>query len=213
MKTPIKHNIFILIIFIPVLFLSACEGADLDLLEIAFESWAEENNLYENGEYKPANMVIKAAEDLVGDITNAEVNTQFDAVGVVRDINKADELAAEALMQDDLQKMEEAIELRPKDWRLQEQNAVLLGTINSKDHVHEHFYESDDLLTEQIKQGGDCVGLRTQQLEYREILLTDAITHCSIKPSCDKTYLVIELELVQERLYHIYGGNAISFCY
>jgi len=113
---------------------------------------------------------------------------------------------------DDIKKIEEAIELRPKDWRLREQNAVLLGTINTKKGFHDHFYDSDDLLKEQLKQGGDCAKARIEQLEYREILITDAINKCSKKPDCDNYYMVWELEHAQDSLYHLYNGNATSFC-
>ena len=40
-----KKILLVLILLLPVLLLTSCEDADWDLLEIAFESWAEENGL------------------------------------------------------------------------------------------------------------------------------------------------------------------------
>ena len=211
MKTRTKKIFLILTLILPILFLSGCEDADWDLLEIAFESWAEEEGLYVNGTYKPDAVIEKAVQDTIGDITNAEENVRFDGIKVVRDIEKADDLAAEAMMNNDLNKMKSAIELRPNDWQLREQNAVIWNKgfeISSKNM----FVDSDKIISEQIQQGGDCVKLRTQQLEYRENLLSDFLIDCSKKDDCNASNLVLELENVQESLYQIYDGNAISFC-
>ena len=214
MKTTTKKMILILILALPVLFLSGCEDADWDLLEMAFEAWAEEEGLYENGKYQPDAVIENAVQDTIGDITNAEENVQWDAIKVVRDIEKADELASKAMMGSNPMMMAEAIELRPNDWRLQEKNATYT-LANAGSWEVGLFYESDDLLKEQIQQGGegvDCVALRIQQLEYREILLSDALTNCWQGRVCNDFSLTTELELVQERLYHLYNGNATSFC-
>ena len=223
MKTTTKKMILILILALPVLFLSGCEDADWDLLEMAFEAWAEEEGLYENGKYQPDAVIENAVQDTIGDITNAEENVQWDAIKVVRDIEKADELASEALMQDDLQKMKTAIELRPEDWRLREQNSVLWSSIEASNRDDDSFraenpavdngtVEADDIVLEQIKQSGDCVKHRREQLEYREILLSDAINNCSKKPGCDESYLAWNLAMTQEVLYKINDGEPLIWC-
>ena len=175
MKTTTKKTILILIFVIPVLFLSGCEDADWDLLEIAFESWAEENNIYENGEWQPEGVVKKAVEKTSGDINNQKEFIELDGLDVVRDIEEADALASEALTQNDLRKMRTAVDLRPNDWRLQEQNAVLWSVNSQSAYANDAFVDSNNLLKEQIQSGSDCIALRRQQLEYRENLLSDNI--------------------------------------
>ncbi len=212
MKTTNRKIILFLILTLPILFLSACEDADWDLLEIAFESWAEENNLYSNGKYKPENAVKIAVMDTIGDITNSEKNIQFDGLDVIRDIERADELASDALAFNEPQKMQTALELRPNDWRLQEQNAVLLSVNSQFSLSNEGFGESDNLLKEQIQQGENCVALRKQQLEYRETLLSDNIINCSHIIDCDDDVLTIDLKYTQEELFQIYETGATQFC-
>lgn len=212
MNTTIRKIVLFLILTLPILFLSACEDADMDLLEIAFEAWAEENNLYSNGTYKPENAIKIAVKDTIGDITNAEENIQFDGIGVVRDIERADELASEALTQNDLRKMRTAVGLRPNDWHLQEQNAVLWSVNSQGSYANDAFVDSNKLLKEQIQQGGNCVALRRQQLEYRENLLSDNILKCSQLSACDEGVLVHQLEYAQEELFRIYETGATQFC-
>jgi hypothetical protein len=212
MKMNIRKTILILFICLPALLLSGCDDVDWDLLEIYFESWAEENNLYANGKYKPENVVIKAVEDTIGDITNAEENIQFDGIDVVRNIERADELANEAINENDFQKMHTAIELRPKDWTLREQNAVLLSAHSNYSDSNDSYIESNNLLKEQIQQGGDCIKLRTEQLEYREVLLSDNINKCVNTPGCDSSYLGSDQSFAQEELFQIYDTGVTPFC-
>jgi hypothetical protein len=214
MKTTKQKIILFLILTLPILFLSACSDlsdADWELLEVAFESWAEENGLLENDQWQPDGVVIKAVEKTIGDFNNQKEFVELDGLDVVRDIEKADDLAADAMMENDLNKMKSAIELRPNDWRLREQNAIIWnkGFPPNLDNI---FVDSDNIIMEQIQQGGDCVKLRTQQLEYRETLLSDFLIDCSKKSDCNASNLVFELENVQEKLYHIYDGDPIAVC-
>ncbi|MGB2963972.1 MAG: hypothetical protein WBB69_08300, partial [Anaerolineales bacterium] len=89
MKTNRKKLIYVLIVILPLLFLSACEDTDTELLENALEAWAKKNDLYVNGEWKPEGVVLKAAQDTIGNITNSNEKVQFDALDVMRDIEKA----------------------------------------------------------------------------------------------------------------------------
>jgi hypothetical protein len=206
MKTIIQRLKMLLIITIPVFFLSSCEDADLDLLEMVFEAWAEENGLYENGEYKPQNVVEKAVDDYLGQFTNSETSTQFDAIAVVRDIEEADKIANEAMAAMDKDKLEEAIKIRPNDWRLREQMGVLKTSETRVGISTQQFEESNDLIEELVEQGADCVSLQKQQYEYRESLLYDAIKNCDDTFECNDRYLAQELALVQLVLAEINAG-------
>jgi hypothetical protein len=73
-------------------------------------------------------------------------------------------------------------------------------------------YLGIDGLLEEIQQSGDCVKHRRQQLEYREILLSDALNNCSKKPGCDESYLAWNLSMTQETLVKIYDGEPLIWC-
>ncbi len=216
MKTTKHKLILFLILTLPILFLTSClelSDADWELLEVAFESWAEENGLLENDQWKPDSVVEKAIENTVGNMTNKEPFIQLGALDdVIRDIDRADELASEAIMQNDLKKMHTAVGLRPNDWRLQEQNAVLWSANSQSAYSNDAFVDANDLIEEQVKQGGDCVALRIQQLEYREILLSDNINKCAQLTACDSGVLSSDLSFAQDELFGIYETNTTPFC-
>jgi hypothetical protein len=215
MKTTKHKLILFLILTLPILFLSAClelSDADWELLEIAFESWAEENGLLENDQWQPDAVVIKAVEKTIGSINNQKEFIELDGLDVVRDIERADQLASEAMNQNDLDKMKTAVDLRPHDWRLQEQNAVLWSYNRSPDLSDNAFEESNILVKEQIERGGDCVYFRTQQLEYRERLLSDQIITCSNIINCDDAILVSDLIWTQQELFKLYESGLDTFC-
>ena len=65
MKTTKHKLLLLLIIALPILFLTSCEDLsddDWELVEIAFESWAEENGLLENDQWQPDSVVEKAID-------------------------------------------------------------------------------------------------------------------------------------------------------
>ncbi len=215
MKTTRRQLILFLILSLPILFLTACSDlsdADWELLEVAFESWAQENGLLENDQWQPDGVVIKVVEKTIADFNNEKIYVELDGLDVVRDIEKADQLASEAIEKNDQEKMQAAIELRPKDWRLQEQNAVLLSFNREPDSSNNAYGNANDLIEERIKQGGDCVALRTQQLEYREQLLSDQIITCSKILYCDDSKLVSDLQFTQMNLFSIYETGSNAFC-
>jgi hypothetical protein len=223
MMITIKQRLLLILIFtLPVLFLSGCEDADLDLLEMVFEAWAEENGLYEDGEYKPQNVVEKAVDDYLGSFTNSEVSTQFDGIGVVRDIEKADQLVNEAWEETDEEKIEKAIDLRPYDWRLREQHGIF--TLSQDDQEGWELMHSDWIIEDMIKNGADCVQLRTEQLEYRVALLHEKIVDEGelVQDPDDEAYdagfLLAQYEMqreqinAQDELHKIYATGQTRFC-
>ncbi len=205
-----KHKLLLLLIIaISILFLTSCEDLsddDWELVEIAFESWAEENGLLENDQWQPDGVVIKAVEDTVKGITNSEKDVQLDGLDVIRDIEKADDLAEMAWLTNDGDKMKEAVNMRPDDWRLHEQDDAF--TLD-RDNISEGYSnESDSIIREQVKRGADCVNLRIKQLEYRASLLEplrnqNSETHMEMQK--------IQLQ-AQEELQGIYATGQTPFC-
>jgi len=145
----------------------------------------------------------------IGDLTNKEENVQFDGLDVIRDIEKADKLASEGLLEWDPGKLIEAETLRPNDWRIQEQNAIVKFDSGMP---QVSFDSSDFLLIEQIKRSGNCVYLRRQQMEYRESLLANNIENCAKQHFCNKSMMIQEQEKTLNELVYIRDkGNSI-FC-
>ena len=210
MKTTKHKLILFLILTLPILFLTSClelSDADWELVEVAFESWAEENGLLENDQWQPDGVVTKAVENTIGDLTNKEENVQFDGLTVIRDIEKADELAEQAWKEKEKEKLIEAINTRPKDWRLREQEAAFSL---SQDSIGKGIglTDSDLIILKQVNAGADCVNLRTQQLEYRESLFEK---HMSSDEDKQFEMQFIQSE-AQEELQGIYSTGQTSFC-
>ena len=109
MKKNPNKLLLVLILTLPTFILSGCEDTDWDLLEIAFEAWAEDKGLYENGKWKPEGVVKNAVNETIADITNQEESVQLDGLNVIRDIEKADKLADQALTTFDTAKMASAL--------------------------------------------------------------------------------------------------------
>jgi hypothetical protein len=213
MKTYTKNLIRILILIIPLLFLSACEDYDTQVLENAFEAWAEKNDVYVNGQWKPEGVVLKAAQDTLGSITNSDANVQFDAVeDVIRDIEQADDLAEEALRDLDADKMSLAVSIRPLDWRLLEQEGVVWLANDNGAAAQTSFTKSDDLLRESLLGGGDCFKLRRAQLETRLFTLAEAITNLQISPGADVGVMRAEHRRVADELFTMNNTNQSDFC-
>lgn len=176
-----KHLIIILLV-IPVLFLSACWDLDPDLVEEAFESWAEKNDLLENGQWKPEGVVVKAIENTIADATNQDTSVQLEGLDVIRDIEKADNLAAEALTDFDTGKISSAVSIRPLDWRLHEQEGVVWTANGNGAAAETAWAQSDELLKESLLRGGDCATQRRSQLEVRLMTLWEAVTTYESQP-------------------------------
>ena len=213
MKTTKYKLILFLILTLPILFLSAClelSDADWELVEIAFENWAEENGLLENDEWQPDGVVIKAVENTIGDFNNQKEFVELDGLDVIRDIEKADQLAAEAREEYDQEKMQSAVELRPNDWRLQEQNAILFSLNGYSYESSGAFSESDRTANGQAPRGKECLALRKQQLEYREILISDNLDTCYQIADCDVSVLTSQLQHVNDELNLIDGIGSID---
>jgi hypothetical protein len=202
-----KKMLLILILLLPVLLLTSCEDADWDLLEIYFESWAEENGLLEDGAWQPDGVVVKAVEDKVADITNQNAAVQLDALDVVRDIDKTEELIDQAWEENDQDKMIEAMELRPDDWQIREQDGIF-SISTEKPDMGLGLGDSDTIIEKQVKAGGDCISLRTQQLEYRDALLEEKMV--------SDGEIAVEMQKIQfetqEELQRIYGTNVSGYC-
>jgi len=214
MNTTTKKLILVLILVFPVLLLTSCIGeVNWSFVELAVRSWASENNLVENGTWKPAGVVQKVAEDQIAEITNQDRAVQLTGLDVIRDIEKANNLAWHARDTNNPDVMQEAIDKRPGDWRLQEQNAALWLQNSNSAAANNALTESDGMLQNSMR-GENCVALRMQQLEYRENTIQSSLSLCTtpINDYCTKTELDEALFNTQEELLLIYATKQTPFC-
>jgi len=215
MKTTIKKFFLCLILILPLLFLSACENPDPELVEKALEAWAKKNDLYVNGQWKPEGVVLKAAQDTIGNITNSDETVQFNALDVLRDIEKAEDLAAEALLSYDTAKMASAISIRPKDWSLQDKDAAIWMVKGNGAAAQSAFTKSDELLRERLLSGGNCFNFRRTQLQNRMFALSDALGEYKLRhtpgdPTAEA--LRAEINRVADELHIMNSTKKSDFC-
>jgi len=214
MKTIIKNLIRILILILPLLFLSACDARDEELLVMAWEAWAEENGIFIDGEWQPDGVVTKVVKDTVGNITNTDVKVQFDGLDVVHDIDETKAMAAVALETFDTGKMTLAVSRRPLDWSLLEQEGVVWLANDNGAAALTSFTQSDELLREQLLSGGDCATLRRAQLETRLGTLWEAVLNYesqSGRSQGDAVALREEHDRVGSELWLLNNGKS-EFC-
>ena len=218
MKTTKNKLILLLVLTLPILFLTSCyelSDADWELVEIAFESWAEENGLLEDGNWQPDGVVVKAVEDKVAEITNENAAVQLDAVNVVRDMEKASQLGDEALAELDTAKMSSAVSLRPNDWTLYEKESAVWSANGNRAAVWTSRTKSEDLLLEAVANGGDCRELREQQLRKRRDYFLAASKTCKKDPNCSETeyrWLWGHYDTAQAMVNDIYIYDISPFC-
>jgi hypothetical protein len=206
---------FILILCLSALLLSGCGEFYPDLVLMAVEAYAQDRGIIEDGNYSPMALVGELNKAMVADVTNDEDFIELDGVDVVKDIEKADQLADEALSELDTHKVESAVSIRPLDWRLQEKSGAV-WTANGNGAAAETAYaQSDELLRESLLSGGNCTQLRRQQLQTRARSLSDAGRACRLDENCSTaTYEEIGAthEDVMAQIQEIDSTGIAPFC-
>jgi hypothetical protein len=212
MKKKIQKMILLLIICISSFMLSGCEDVDWDLASLAVEAWAEENGLYRDGKFAPVPMLEKAVGDTVRDVTHDEPFVQLDGLDVIRDIEKADELADQALTTFDTAKMASALAIRPHDWSLHEKDGVVWLTNGNSAAAQAAFDKADQLLLDNVGSGGGCTTMRINQLRTRANALQRAGTYCIDNANCPGKDIRVQLEATMQQIEQIYQVGTAPIC-
>lgn len=194
--------------------LTACSDDEWDLMAEFFRVWAEEKGLIVDGEIRLDKIAVTAAQDSIDNILNSEKNTQLEGLDVIRDIERAEELTTEAMQKLDPDLMELPKEIRPNDWIIQEQDAVIWGAKNNPAAAQSAITESDRLLRKSLEKGGSCLSARRAQLETRLEITWDEIMKLEGGPGRTPTAVALreihtstrsELQAINHRQYS-------SFC-
>lgn len=205
----------LLTLCLSALLLSGCFEFYPDLVLMAVESYAQDRGIIEDGNYHPMALAGELNKALMGDVTNNEDFIELDGVDVVRDIEKADQLADEALAELDTHKVESAVSIRPLDWRLQEKSGAVWVANGNGAAAETAYAQSDELLRESLLSGGNCTQLRRQQLQTRARSLSDAGRACRLDENCTTAaYQEIgdAYETVMAQIQEIDSTGIAAFC-
>lgn len=213
MKTQFARYLLMILVLFSTFSLTACEEADEALMEAAVMAWLGGGP--ENLETMLREVGEKALEQTVDDVTNSDESVQFDGLDVIEDIEEADNLSDQALRDLDTAAMRSAVNMRPNDWRIQEKDAAVWLANGNGSAAETAFTNSDELLRDSLGQGGDCPGLRTQQLQARKSALTKAEQACSTDPGCsmdEQLALRDQIDVVEKKLKQADSTGIPAFC-
>jgi len=143
---------------------------------------------------------------------------------VMKDINEADALAAEALKNGDPSKYQEAIKKRPNDWAYQEQYWAFYAAQRDEEKMGEISVESDQLVLDQIEATFDAKGFEgsepealavcrntfLSQYRHREEALHDQYERDQNNPNSD--FIAAQLRLVSTKVDQVQDDHPSSPC-
>ena len=112
----------------------------------------------------------------------------------------------EAVETGDIAEVEAAIEARAKDWGFHEQKAALLMAQGDFAGADRAFADSENLVRDQISNGGDCRLLARNMLTHRINALE---TQLGLQPNDQLSSRAAE---TQAQLDALAAGQSIPFC-
>jgi hypothetical protein len=207
-----KSIAFVLLLFLLSFVLSGCDEFDQALVMDILAVWVFDDSSIEGIEAKVVDIAQKAWEQTTKEFISAEEAVQLNGLDVIADIERADELSKEGLTPANEHLMDEALELRPEDWRIRERDAVL-WTMNGNSAATMSAEDiSDGLLMDQVNNGGDCISLRLQQLRYREQTYQENYKNCEMRAGCNMTEFQAAHTFVQAELKDLEESGQTWFC-
>jgi hypothetical protein len=106
--------------------------------------------------------------------TEPEAAAALGAASVAAGLTKAKNLADEGLKEGSLEKIDRAIAMRPDDWSFRERRAAFLLSEGRDDDAGRATRQSESLVDEHIRSGGDCKSLQLNLLQNRRQALSQA---------------------------------------
>lgn len=168
-------SLIMISILVCSIFLTGCDDSDWEYLFWGLMVWGEEHNVIVNEEFQPGALAALVAKDATDDWMNTLESVQLDGLGVVHEIEKANELSDQALAELDSSKIREAIAIRPNDWVLHEKDAIIWAAYHNGAAADAAILQSDTLLKESLRPGDSCIAARQSQLNQRMSLLWEEI--------------------------------------
>jgi hypothetical protein len=202
----------VLLLMMPLL--AGCEQkALLDLVAQMAVEWAAENQLItvaQDGS-KSINWVqvgvYQGQKWWSGTTGNLGVDTALDVGPIAHSVYQADKLAEEGMANQDPAKLEEAIDKRPGDWNYRDQKAAILAATGDNGGAQVAFDESETLVKQRVREGGNCRGLYQNMLRGRMAALERQL---EIDP--ENTFLAILLIDANNALNSVNANEPESPC-
>lgn len=191
-----------LVVAIPVL--SACTEEDIDWVTAIGEEWGRANGVIDVAGNIDWGLAAQILFGLSSD--DPQVHAALDAGIVVSTIEEAQQKALEGAQTGDLEKLDDAIRARTKDWGYHELKAALLMSFGDFAAAEASFGDSESLVRRQIDQGGDCRNLARNMYTHRINALEIQL---GLQPNEQLEARAVETQAFLDALS---AGQAIPFC-
>lgn len=136
-----------------------------------------------------------------------DVTDALDSAQTVYEQEQADALASEGMAEGDLEKIDQAIGMRPGDWSYQDKKAAVLLGQGDPEAAANVFENADDLVQQRIDNGESCLKLQMNKLRNRE----DALWQQSqLHPENEQ--LRNQLARTQDQIWALQNSHESSIC-
>ena len=208
MKNKLVPFLLVLALLLPLL--SACEDTEmLDFLaELAVE-WAREKGILtaENNVDWIQVGAYQLQRFAAGTTGDSELDAALEAGPVVHNFHQADKLSQQGLEEGDVDKIDQAIDLRPDDWSYYDKKAAVLYSQGNAIEAERNFEEAEWLVEDRIKSGGDCKMLKLNLYRNRESALLSQLANNETNEA-----LLVALDDTQTQIYYLENNHAESPC-
>ncbi len=154
------------------------------------------------------NKWIGGGMDVFGvDRVPQDVSDALDSAKTVYDQEQSDALAREGASEGDLEKLDQAIGMRPGDWSYQDKKAAVLLSQGDPQGADDAFHHADELVAERIGNGESCLNLQMNKLRNRE----DALWQQSqLHPENEQ--IRNQLGKTQDQIWALQNSHESSIC-
>lgn len=229
MKTVTRKLLMTLASLWLLLMLSACDDADFEFLAVMALDWAEGKGLITVGdcvapddsdctiEINYTTVIAERANQLAkrspltawaADDPDTELLAAVDIAETAINLEKADTLADKGLASGNVDLIDQAIALRPRDWSYHDKKAAVLAAQGDTAGADAAFKEAQSLVDGYVKAGeGSCQALQSNLLRNREAALL-----AQLQSQPNNEALLDALDTTQGQLYNLETGHPDSPC-
>ena len=201
---------FLLVVSLLLPLLSACQDTEmLDFLaELAVE-WAREKGIL-NAENNVDWIQVGAYQlqrAVAGTTGDNELDAALEAGPVVHNFHQADKLSEQGLEEGNVDKIDQAINMRPDDWSYYDKKAAVLYKQGNVQEAERSLEEAEWLVDDRIKSGEDCKVLKLNLYRNREQAFLSQLAGDETNEG-----LLNLLDETQSQIYYLENNHANSPC-
>jgi hypothetical protein len=205
--TPKRIALVLLALLLPALV--ACDDADVDFAVELAMTWAEEKGVINaDGGLNWIGIAYYQGVMWKNGTTGDDVlDTALHVGPTIHNFKTADEKAQAGLERGDVGLIDQAIAQRPGDWSYHDKKAAVLIAQGDTDSAQSAMNEADLLVSQRIKDGGDCEVLRLNMLRNREQALL-----AQLEAHPENEGILTALDETQGQIYYLETGDPKSPC-